>query len=99
MYDGALTGDLHAAGRSPRGRSAAGDRRSPGMRSQVPQRGVVGRHQLRDVIARASTPTPAHESAEAFDILEVAYPKQPRAFAPSKPRYSVQANTQQQRAG
>jgi hypothetical protein len=36
------------------------------MRSQVPQRGVVGRHQLRDVIARASTP--AHESAEAFDV-------------------------------
>ena len=28
-----------------------------------PKLGVVGRHQLRDVIARASTPTPAHQSA------------------------------------
>jgi DNA-binding CsgD family transcriptional regulator len=28
-----------------------------------PKLGVAGRHQLRDVIARAGTPTPAHESA------------------------------------
>jgi len=28
-----------------------------------PKLGVAGRHQLRDVIARASTPTPAHQSA------------------------------------
>ena len=28
-----------------------------------PKLGVASRHQLRDVIARASTPTPAHESA------------------------------------
>ena len=69
------------------------------MRGQVPQRGVAGRHQLRDVIARANTPTPAHESAEAFDILMVASPKQPRTFAPLKPWYSVQANAQQQWTG
>jgi DNA-binding CsgD family transcriptional regulator len=30
-----------------------------------PKLGVAGRHQLRDVITRASTPTPAHESAES----------------------------------
>ena len=28
-----------------------------------PKLGVAGRNQLRDVIARASTPTPAHQSA------------------------------------
>ena len=28
-----------------------------------PKLGVAGRHQLRDVIARAGTPAPAHESA------------------------------------
>ncbi len=32
-----------------------------------PKLGVPGRHQLRDVIARASTPTPAHESAESAE--------------------------------
>ncbi len=30
-----------------------------------PTLGVASRHQLRDVIARASTPTPAHQSAES----------------------------------
>ena len=34
-----------------------------------PKLGVAGRHQLRDVIARASTPTPAHESAESRTLL------------------------------
>jgi hypothetical protein len=101
MYDGALTGNLRAAGRSPQARSPAGDRRSPGMRSQVRQRGVASLHQLRDVIARANTPPPPppHESAEAFDILKVAFPKQPCAFAPSKPWYLVQTAAQQQRTG
>ena len=34
-----------------------------------PKLGVASRHQLRDVIARASTPTPAHESAESRTLL------------------------------
>jgi DNA-binding CsgD family transcriptional regulator len=34
-----------------------------------PKLGVASRHQLRDVIARASTPTAAHESAESATIL------------------------------
>ncbi len=34
-----------------------------------PKLGVASRHQLRDVIARASTPTPAHESAEGRTLL------------------------------
>jgi DNA-binding CsgD family transcriptional regulator len=29
-----------------------------------PKLGVAGRHQLRDVVARASTPAPAHESSK-----------------------------------
>jgi DNA-binding CsgD family transcriptional regulator len=34
-----------------------------------PKLGVASRHQLRDVIARASTPAPAHESAESATLL------------------------------
>jgi DNA-binding CsgD family transcriptional regulator len=34
-----------------------------------PKLGVAGRNQLRDVIARASTPTPAHESAGSETLL------------------------------
>src|SRR5580692_3545409 len=34
-----------------------------------PKLGVTGRNQLRDVVARASTPTPAHESAESRTLL------------------------------
>jgi DNA-binding CsgD family transcriptional regulator len=34
-----------------------------------PKLGVASRHQLRDVIARASTPAPAHESAEGRTLL------------------------------
>jgi DNA-binding CsgD family transcriptional regulator len=34
-----------------------------------PKLGVAGRHQLRDVIARASTPTPAPESAGSQTLL------------------------------
>ena len=34
-----------------------------------PKLGVASRHQLRDVIARASTPAPAHESAESRPLL------------------------------
>ena len=34
-----------------------------------PKLGVAGRLQLRDVIARASTPTPEHESAGSETIL------------------------------
>jgi DNA-binding CsgD family transcriptional regulator/tetratricopeptide (TPR) repeat protein len=34
-----------------------------------PKLGVAGRHQLRDVIARASTPAPAHESDESRTLL------------------------------
>jgi DNA-binding CsgD family transcriptional regulator len=34
-----------------------------------PKLGVASRHQLRDVIARASTPAPAHESAESRTLL------------------------------
>jgi DNA-binding CsgD family transcriptional regulator len=34
-----------------------------------PKLGVASRHQLRDVIARASTPTPAHESAGSRTLL------------------------------
>ena len=34
-----------------------------------PKLGVASRHQLRDVIARASTPTPAHKSAESETLL------------------------------
>ncbi|HLQ57053.1 MAG TPA: LuxR C-terminal-related transcriptional regulator, partial [Streptosporangiaceae bacterium] len=34
-----------------------------------PKLGVAGRHQLRDVIARASTPTPAHQSAGSDTLL------------------------------
>jgi DNA-binding CsgD family transcriptional regulator len=34
-----------------------------------PKLGVAGRHQLRDVIARASTPTPAHEGAGSETVL------------------------------
>src|SRR6266851_4344025 len=34
-----------------------------------PKLGVAGRHQLRDVIARASTPTTAHESTGAETLL------------------------------
>jgi DNA-binding CsgD family transcriptional regulator len=34
-----------------------------------PKLGVTGRHQLRDVIARASTPAPAHESAGSRTLL------------------------------
>jgi hypothetical protein len=98
MYDGELTGDLRARADRP-STTRAGPSPKPGMRSQVPQRGVAGRHQLCDVIARASTPTPAHESAESRTLLSVASPKQPRAFASLKPWYSVQATAQQQRSG
>jgi len=34
-----------------------------------PKLGVASRHQLHDVIARASTPTPAHESGESRTLL------------------------------
>ena len=34
-----------------------------------PKLGVASRHQLRDVIARASTPAPAQESAESWTLL------------------------------
>jgi DNA-binding CsgD family transcriptional regulator len=34
-----------------------------------PRLGVASRHQLRDVIARASTPAPAHESGESRTLL------------------------------
>jgi DNA-binding CsgD family transcriptional regulator len=34
-----------------------------------PKLGVASRHQLRDAIARAGTPTPAHESAEGRTLL------------------------------
>jgi DNA-binding CsgD family transcriptional regulator len=34
-----------------------------------PKLGVASRHQLRDVIARASTPAPAHESTESRTLL------------------------------
>jgi DNA-binding CsgD family transcriptional regulator len=34
-----------------------------------PKLGVAGRHQLRDLIARASTPTPAHKSAASETVL------------------------------
>src|SRR5712691_7343730 len=34
-----------------------------------PKLGVAGRHQLRDVIARASTPTPAHQSTGSETLL------------------------------
>ena len=34
-----------------------------------PKLGVASRHQLRDVIARASTPAPAQESAESRTLL------------------------------
>jgi DNA-binding CsgD family transcriptional regulator len=34
-----------------------------------PKLGVASRHQLRDVIAPASTPPPAHESAESRTLL------------------------------
>ena len=34
-----------------------------------PKLGVAGRHQLRDVIARASTLTPTHESAAGETLL------------------------------
>jgi DNA-binding CsgD family transcriptional regulator len=34
-----------------------------------PKLGVASRHQLRDVIARARTPAPAHESAESRTLL------------------------------
>jgi hypothetical protein len=68
MYDGELTGDLRAAGRSPPHdpRQAIAKARHA---QPVPQRGVADRHQLRDVIARASTPTPAHERAESRALL------------------------------
>jgi len=69
MYDGELTGDLRTAGRSPQHDPRQAIAEAPGMRSQVPQRGVAGRHQLRDVVARTSTPTPAHESAERRTLL------------------------------
>jgi hypothetical protein len=98
MYDGALTGDLDAAGRSPRGRYAAGDRRSPGMRNQVPQRGVVGRHQLRDVIAEPARQRQRTKAPKPSTFLR-SLPRSNHAFAPSKPWYPVQVNTQQQRTG
>ncbi|MDT5025212.1 MAG: hypothetical protein QOE61_1638, partial [Micromonosporaceae bacterium] len=34
-----------------------------------PKLGVAGRHQLRDVIAHASTPTPAHDGAGRDTLL------------------------------
>ena len=34
-----------------------------------PKLGVASRHQLRDVIARASTPPPAHQSAGSETVL------------------------------
>jgi hypothetical protein len=56
MYDGELTGDLRAAGRSPPydPRQAIAKARHA---QPVPQRGVADRHQLRDVIARANAST------------------------------------------
>ena len=82
MYDGELTGDLRAAGRSPPARSAPGHRRSPGMGCQLPQRDIADRHQLRGVIARASTPTPATKAPKAGPFFRSLSRKQPRAFAP-----------------
>ena len=39
------------------------------LHRSYPKLGVASRHQLRDVIARASTPAPAHESAESRTLL------------------------------
>jgi DNA-binding CsgD family transcriptional regulator len=60
-----------------------------------PKLGVASRHQLRDVIVltdRAST-----RKRRKPDSSLGRFPKQPRAFAPSKPRHPVQATAQQQR--
>jgi hypothetical protein len=45
------------------------------MRSHVAQPGVAGRHQLRGVIARAGTPTPANEKGRKPDSCLGRFPE------------------------
>ena len=66
MYDGELTGGLRARADRPQHDPRQAIAEAQACAATCAAR-VASRHQLRYVIARADTPTPAHESAEKPD--------------------------------